>query len=150
MTIYKSKILPYFDYGDIFLMGTQVKTRDMLQKLQNRALRLVLNRDSRHNVWELHHEAKVPYLDDRRNCHLANSVYHRKSCHSYINVPRRQLRQFEAPVFIEYKSENTTFERSVLYRGAKYWNQLTVEVRNIDNYEAFKKNRKNVMLNAIL
>ena len=46
LTIYKSKIMPYFDYGDIFLMGVQVKTSDTLQKLQNRALRLILNRDS--------------------------------------------------------------------------------------------------------
>ena len=56
--------MPYFDYGDIFLIGVQVKTRDMLQKLQNRALRLVLNRDSRHNVWDLHHEALNPMLNE--------------------------------------------------------------------------------------
>ena len=65
LTIYKSKIMPYFDYGDIFLIGVHVKTRDMLQKLQNRALRLVLERDSRHNIWELHHEAQTPFLDKR-------------------------------------------------------------------------------------
>ena len=150
LTIYKSKVLPYFDYGDIFLMGTHVKTRDMLQKLQNRALRLVLNKDSRHNVWQLHHAAKVPYLDDRRICHLANFVYHRKYCDNYVSLPIRPLRQYEAPVLIEYQANNTTFERSVLYRGAKYWNGLTVETRNIENYEAFKKNRKNVMLSLVL
>ena len=102
LTIYKSKILPYFDYGDIFLMGTHVKTRDLLQKFQNRALRLVLKKDSRHNVWELHHEAKVPYLESRRDCHLENFVFHRKTRPEYVNVPRRQLRQYEAPVLIEY------------------------------------------------
>ena len=35
ITICKSKVFPYHEYGDIFLMGTHVKTRDMLQKLQN-------------------------------------------------------------------------------------------------------------------
>ena len=150
LTIYKSKILPYFDYGDIFLMGTHVKTRDMLQKLQNRALRLVLNKDSRYNVWQLHHEANVPYLNDRRDCHLVNFVYYRKNCQEYVNVPNRQLRQYEAPVLIEYQSDNVTFERSILYRGAKHWNQLPVEIRNIENYDVFKKSRKQVMMNYIL
>ena len=84
LIIYKSKVMPYFDYGDIFLLGVQAKTRDMLQKLQNRALRLVLNRDSRHNVWELHHEALIPFLEQRRECHLSNFVYKRKHV---INKP---------------------------------------------------------------
>ena len=149
LTIYKSKVMPYFDYGDIFLIGTHVKTRDMLQKLQNRALRLALGRDSQHNVWELHHEAMVPYLDKRRDCHLANFVFDRKSKQQYINIPNRQLRQYEAPVFVEYKAENATFMRSVLYKGAKCWNQLSVEIRNIENYDSFKKNRKDLMLSNI-
>ena len=75
--------MPYFDYGDIFLIGVQVKTKDMLQKLQHRALRLVLDRDSRHNVWELHHEAITPMLDKRRECHLLNYMYKRKNIQEY-------------------------------------------------------------------
>ena len=150
LTIYKSKIMPYFDYGDIFLMGTHVKTRDMLQKLQNRALRLVLCRDSRHNVWELHHEARVPYLDKRRDCHLENFVFNRKFLVQYLCTPARQLRQYEAPVFVEYKAENATFKRSILYNGAKCWNQLPVIVRNIENHDLFKKNRREIMIGNII
>ena len=54
VTIYKSKILPYFDYGDIFYNKTYSRTLDKLQKLQNRAIRLCLGRDSRYNVLLLH------------------------------------------------------------------------------------------------
>ena len=86
----------------------------MLQKIQNRALRLILKRDSRHNVWELHHEALIPYLDDRKIYHLANLVYTRRDIHDDIQVPNRQLRNVDAPVFVEYQSQNATFERSVL------------------------------------
>ena len=149
LTIYRSKIMPYFDYGDIFLTGIQVKTRDMLQKIQNRALRLILNRNSRHNVWELHHEALIPFLDDRRTCHLANLVYKRKHIQDYIQLPNRRLRNFEAPVFIEYQSNNATFERSVLFKGAKLWNGMSVEDRNIENYDSFKRQRKKRMLAPI-
>ena len=138
LIIYKSKIMPYFDYGDIFLMGTHVITGDKLPKLQNRALRLVLGRDSRHNVWELHHEAMVPYIDKRRDCRLAYFVFNRRLHQQYIHVPARQLRQYEVPVFIfiEYKAEKSTFQTSVLFKGAKYWNQLPAVVRNIENYKS--------------
>ena len=35
LCIYKTKVLPYFDYGDIFYIDTHVRATD---KLQNRAL----------------------------------------------------------------------------------------------------------------
>ena len=130
-------------------MGTRVRTKDMLQKLQNRALRLVLGKESRHNVWALHHEAVIPFLDKRRDCHLANFMFNRRQLPQYMNIPARQLRQYEAPVLIEYKAENSTFQRSVLFNGAKCWNQMPVEVRNIENYESFKKNRRELMLSNV-
>ena len=49
LAIYKSKILPYYDYGDIFYNKTYIRTTEKLQKLQNRAIRLCLGRDSRYN-----------------------------------------------------------------------------------------------------
>ena len=36
LTIFKSKILPYFDYGDIFCIGSHEKSLIKLQKMQNR------------------------------------------------------------------------------------------------------------------
>ena len=64
-------------------------------------------------------------------------MFHRKYSAEYVNVPRRQLRHYEAPVLIEYQSENATFERSIPFRGARYWNRLPVETRNMVNYESF-------------
>ena len=92
ITIFKSTIMPYFDYGDIFLIRVQKKTQDMLQKLHNRALRLVLNRDSRHTVWELHDEASTPMLEMMRACHLKNLMHKRKDMPNYVIIPNRQLR----------------------------------------------------------
>ena len=36
----KSKIVPYFEYDDIFLMNINQKTKTKLQRLQNGALRI--------------------------------------------------------------------------------------------------------------
>ena len=122
----------------------------MLQKLQNRALRLILNRYSRHNIWELHHEAITPMLDMTRNSHLLNCMYKRKDKLTYVQTPIRQLRTYEAPVFIEYQSQNTTFERSILHRRSKAWNLLPVNVRNSRNDDVFKRYNKNTMLDNII
>ena len=43
----KPHIVPYFDYGDIFIVGTNQKTKDKLQKLQNQALRTCSAMDGR-------------------------------------------------------------------------------------------------------
>ena len=42
LRIYKTKILPYIDYGDIFYMSTTNEVLDKLDKLQYRALRICL------------------------------------------------------------------------------------------------------------
>ena len=52
-------------------------------------------------------------------------------------------------MFIEYQSQNATFERSILYRCAKAWNQMTVEERKLQSYDKFKANRRHLMLNNV-
>ena len=75
ITIYKSKIVPYFDYRDIFLMSITSKTKQKLQKLQNRALRICLEAKGRTSVNMLHNTCYVSKLDDRRTIHLLNFTY---------------------------------------------------------------------------
>ena len=43
ITIYKTMILPIFEYGDIAYDQADLKSLDKLQTLQNRALRICLN-----------------------------------------------------------------------------------------------------------
>ena len=77
ITIYRSMIVPYFDYGDIFLFNISKKTTDKLQKLQNRALRICLALDGRSNGNELHNVCNVNKLEHRRHVHLLNFSYYR-------------------------------------------------------------------------
>ena len=70
LCLYKSKILPYFDYGDILYNKTFRRTLLKLQKLENQALKLCLRRDHLYNTDLLHLETNVPKLDNRRTCHI--------------------------------------------------------------------------------
>ena len=147
LTIYKSKILPYFDYGDIFYINTYGRTRTKLQRLQNRGLKLCLGHNARYDTDLLHYEAKVPKLEPRRACHITNFVYHRAHDAKYTRVIDRQLRRFNAPIMTEIKANNSTFSRSVLYQGAIHWNSLPINERNIRMYNSFKRAQKSKLIN---
>ena len=145
ITIYKSKIVPYFDYGDIFLMSITSKTKQKLQKLQNRALRICLEAEGRTSVNMLHNTCYVSKLDDRRTIHLLNFTYKRAQQEEYCQVGVRALRRYNAPVLKEIKSNNRYFERSILYQGALYWNALDAETRGAETSFAFKKGQKCIL-----
>ena len=147
LTIYKSKILPYFDYGDIFYINTLVKTRAKLQRLQNRGLKLCLGHHARYDTDLIHHEAKVPKLEPRRACHITNFVYQRAHDPKYVRVIERQLRRFNAPILTEIAANNSTFSRSILFQGALHWNSLPINERNIQEYNSFKRVQKSKLIN---
>ena len=142
IAIYKSKVVPYFDYGDIFLMGISLKSLDKLQKLQNRALRICLAQDGRSNVNEMHNTCNISKLEQRRESHLLNFVYKRAHDERYVQHGNRELRRFDAPILKEFRSNNKSFERSVLFQGTNLWNEQPIEDRNIATHKAFKKMRK--------
>ena len=149
ITIYKSKIVPYFDYGDIFLMNVTIKTQTKLQRLQNRALRICLAQDGRSNVNDMHNTCSINKLDHRRSAHLLNFVYKRAQDEKYRQEKGRDLRRYNAPILQEIKANNKYFERSILYQGAKLWNAQTVATRHIGSRKVFKKDQK-CKLNALL
>ena len=113
-----------------------------LQSLQNNALRLCLCKDSRYNVNLLHSESKIPVLKHKQQTQLLNFVYPRSSEDIYIKTSNRSLRLYVAPVMIEIKSNNASFERSILYEGARKQNLLSADERNIQDHSSFKYKQK--------
>ena len=70
LKIYKSKICPYMDYGDILYTRTFAPILDKLQKLQFRAIRICLNVLTRTSRQELTYRAQLPLLENRHITHL--------------------------------------------------------------------------------
>ena len=67
LTIYKS-----------MMHNLKVGTYDRMQKLQNKALRLCLQKNNRCNVNQLHRDGNTNMLVDRRKANLCNFMYKRK------------------------------------------------------------------------
>ena len=150
LNIYKSMILPYFCYGDVFMHNLSIKTYDRMQKLQNKSLRICLQRPNRSNVRQLHKDGNVNYLNDRRDTNLLNFMYKRRGNNALLQRGLRNLRRYEADIFVEYQSNNNTFESCVAFQGALKWNRLPVEERGMLTLEGFKSRQKEKLRNLLL
>ena len=76
-TIYKTMIIPYFDYGDILFLNSTKKLLDNLYRLQIRAVKICLRLDGNAPDNILLNSAGVAELK-KRNAHLLNYMYIRK------------------------------------------------------------------------
>ena len=54
LRIYKSMILPYFDYGDVIYGKSNQDSLDKLQRLQNKCLRICKGYNIRHDTVDIH------------------------------------------------------------------------------------------------
>ena len=142
MKIYKSMILPYFDYGDVIYNVASQEGLDRLQRLQNRCLKICKNLNIRHDTNDLHRITKMPRLDLRRKAHINNFMYGRLKQVALVDARDIRTRAHDAPLFKVSIPANETFKRSVLYAGALQWNGLDKATRNIDNLDTFKQRQK--------
>ena len=147
--VYKTKILPYFDQGDLFYMGSHLKSTDKLQKLQNRALRICLNSGPRNSRNTLHVQAEIPLLEFRRISHLRNYMYKRKENPVYIENAQVNTRRHDAVMVKSVQANYTLVERSIFCKGAKEWNNLDLNQRNIPTFERFKAFQKRWLKSTI-
>ena len=79
MLVYKSMIIPYFDYADVIYSTANQDGLDKLQRLLNRCPKICKGLDRRFNTEELHAITKIPKLDARRKCHIHNFMYNKLS-----------------------------------------------------------------------
>ena len=144
--IYKSMILPYFDYGDIVYMFSSKSELNKLERLQERCINICTRTYGRDNINDIRSTYKLPTLEKRRNCHLNNFMYNRISNIEETLKDDIQTRSKTSKKFIVNKPNIEAYKRSIIYSGASKWNALKNDTKNIDMYEVFKFNQKKEML----
>ena len=113
-------------------------------------MRKYLNEEDRRFSTEGSHKlANVPFLKDRRATHVNNFMYIRKKNKVLLNNKEIRTKAHDAPLFKVITSRCESFKRSVGYFGATEWNNLPVNIRNIDNFLAFKQQQKGKMLEPL-
>ena len=144
VSIYKSMILPYMEYGDVFMSGANQVDLDKLQRLQNRGLRICLQSETRTTLYDLHKHSKLQRLEHRRVAHLRNLIFKKTLKAPELQaVLRRSTRAHDGPLLVVAQPKNELFKKSVHYKGGILWNELDGEIRNIKDLNTFKRKTKN-------
>ena len=149
LKIYKSMILPYFDYGDVIYNQGNQEGLDKLQRLQNRCLKICKGYNVRFDTGVLHSVTKVPRLQMRRNAHINNFMYGRLKVPALLDAREIRTRAHDAPLFKVKVPKVEAYKRSIEYAGSLHWNSLSSDIRNIRVLEVFKAKQKATMLNGL-
>ena len=146
-TIYYSLVQPYFDYCDV-VWGDCSKTRaDKLQKLQNRAARIITRADYSIRSSDVLNTLEWSNLEERRKRHLLVTIfkifnndcpmYLREQFHRTSEIHDYNLRGSNYDLQLPLPKTNF-LKRSFPYRGAIAWNQLSNDTREMGDLTSFK------------
>ena len=151
--IYQSVILPHFDYADIIWQSSQNKFLDQLQKLQNRAGRIILriNPYIHTSIFQIHDILKWETLKTRRSKHMYIMMYkilhdltphymQNNLVHKETNYALRNAESFVLP-----KPQTNYCKRTFSYRGSKMYNDLPLNFRTPNTLTSFKNDLKEWM-----
>ena len=148
MTLYKSLIMPYFDYCDTVWDTCSCQLKQQLQILQNRALRIINKVDRYTHVSDLHKMSNILTLQQRRDQHIQVFMY--KATHNLY--PSYICSKFTDASLIHTHTTRTAANNSLFipraklnagknrisYRGATSWNLLSPELRKVPTLPLFK------------
>ena len=133
LLIYKTMLLPYFDYADVIFCKSNLKDLGKLQTLQNKCLRICMGRERRFDTNRAHKLSNVPFLKDRREAHVCNFMFKRRNKVRLLNRREIRTRAHDVPLFDVPIPRCEAFKRSVSFHGSATWNELGADVRNNNN-----------------
>ena len=99
LQIYKSMVIPYFDYCDVLYQGTSSKHLEKLPKLQNRGLRICFGHGNVLTIDEMHVESNLCKLHNRRTQHVYNFMFKQKYNINLIDTRNIRTRAHDAILF---------------------------------------------------
>ena len=85
LNIYKTTIMPYIDYGDIFYQAAFKGSLAKIQDRQTKALKICFKLHGNQDENDLHARANLAILEKRRNSHIFNFMYKRKENPVYLD-----------------------------------------------------------------
>ena len=144
LLLYRQTIMPLIDFGCILFESSTKKKLSKLQPLQNRAIKLISDRNGYVSTEEmdiLHKHYSLKKLCDRRKMFMIKMAYKCSLKGSNIDSYRPDV-VLRTRGKVKLKLEFTIKQRvlkSPYYLLVKLWNQLDVEGQMAENYFKFSK-----------
>ena len=147
--LYRSLVLPLFDYCDVVYDGLRQIDCEILQKLQNAACRIILKSDSRCHIEDLHSDLNLEILQSRRWRHSAHEmykIYHELAPISLQNMfvlPRNRHDRTtcfsESANYVVPRCKLEQTKRSFRVRGVYIWSQVPIHLKVCLELQLFKQ-----------
>ena len=138
------------DYGNSLLLGIPNKSIERLQKIQNRAARLIVLSKQREHITPI--LASLHWLPVKERIRFKVSCMVFKCCNnlapSYLSSllqvysPTRTLRSMNDNLLVIPSCRLALGERSFSVGAPKLWNSLNPSVRHAENFTSFKRKLK--------
>ena len=148
LLLYKTLIMPLFDYGDIIYDGLNQRDSIMLQRLQNSALRIILDVNREHSTELMHSELNLLKLEQRRKHHTCHQTYRihieetpphlGKIIKPVVHRSERYLRSSDKSLLEVPNFRLNVARRSYNYRGPVLWNKLKECIKESQSLAVFK------------
>ena len=151
--VYKTMIMPFFDYCDIVYMYSGQNDLQKLNRHHIRGMKICLYGGFMLDECELYAKCNLSELNVRRQVHLRNYMFKLKNINDNMvdnSNSNMNTRLHDGPVFKVTHPNSEPIKRSVMYAGALEWNNLDSDIRNIDDIVKFKRIQKSWMLKTFL
>ena len=144
-------VAPLIVYGNIVYSGTSYQNLDKLQKLQNRDLRICTNESQNYTTDQLHQHCMVPSLSTRVLYNLRKYMYKHKNNIKLVVQREIRTRRYDAVIYETCRPNLEKYKKKgAIYRGVLEWNNMDINIRNIETFCEFKTAQKQWMLDSIL
>ena len=141
------------DYCNSLLVGIPKFLKERLQKIQNKAARLITRKggaDSKIILKELYWLPIEPRIDLKIACHVYKCLL--GLAPSYLSElieeykPSRTLRSSNSNLLLEHRSKTKFEERALYFYATKICKSLSVNTKNCDTFQSFKSHLKTDLL----
>ena len=149
LCLYKTLILPVLDYVDVVYDCLSVKDNAQLQRVQNYALRVILQCGGEVSTAVMHQLLNMQMLCDKRHCHTITYVYKcrhglapERVASQLLEVEEVHGRSTRAASRHDLVIPNFNLEmshRSFRFRGPFYWNLTDCSIQESPSVDTFKR-----------
>ena len=136
--VFKNMILPYFEYGNVFLSICEESILKKLDRIYIRGIKIALKSYDKIDEKTLLDKIKLLPLKSRREISISKLMFN-KLMKNQVELQRKtSARIHDGPVIEWPVLSNFKFRNYTAYLGPTIWNRLPSNLRNIEDRDKFK------------